>query len=112
MSNQVNMRTVSHLTKGMHLTDILYYLLRASGASAAFVAKPDPVLTCLSEIYCRALSHFTQFHGYKKWEMDISLSHQGQAKLSSFFRCKLGIKRDVTERGGQIHQKEQVFHSP
>lgn len=59
---------------------------------------------------------FTRFHGYTKREMDISHPLQGQvlfkAELSSFFRHELRMKREVTEWGGQMHQKEQVFHSP
>lgn len=37
--------------------------------------------------------NFIQFNGYKKWEMDISLSLQGQAKLSSFFQMRAWDKK-------------------
>ncbi len=52
---------------------------------------------------------FTRFRGYEKREMDISHPLQGhvlfKAELSSFFRRELGMKRDVTEWGGQMRKK-------
>lgn len=100
----------------MHLTAVSYYLLRALGASAAFVAKPDPVWTCLSEIYCRAFENGRVLHGFMvmrrgRWTFPILSRVRFFSRLNyhRFSDVSLVWMGTSLTKGGRCIKKNRCF---
>lgn len=100
----------------MHLTDILYYLLWALESFAAFVAKPDPVLTWLSEIYCRALKHGRVLHSFvviRKWRWTFPILTRvrffSRPNYHQFSDASLAWKALPLNDGGRSIKKNRCF---
>lgn len=100
----------------MHLAAVSYDLLRALGASAAFVAKPDAVWTSLSAIYCRAFENGRVLHRFVvmrrgRWTVPIlsRVRFFSRPNYHRFSDMSSGWKGKSLNEGGRCIKKNRCF---